>query len=68
MIAVKASLAEWQTHIASSPKINGKIAIIIGGQITLRDRDTVSALLVRSFACQYEIIKILNPARKKPEK
>lgn len=36
--------------------------------MTLRDRDTKRALPVRSFACQYAIIKILNPARKKPEK
>ena len=50
--AVITSLTEWQIHTASLPKISGRTAIKIGGHITLRDRDTVRALLVRSFACQ----------------
>lgn len=63
-----ASLAEWQNQMASLPKINGRTAIHTGGQIRLLDNDTVSDFPVRSVACQNAIIKILNPAKKNPQK
>ena len=43
-------------------------AVKTGGKIMLRDNDTISARLVFPVDCQNAIIRILQPARKNPQK
>lgn len=63
-----ASLSEWQSQTAFPPNVRGKINTRIGRQITLRLRETVNAFAVYLVDCQKEIIRMLNPAKKKPQK
>ena len=66
--AVNASLAEWQNQIASRPNKAGRTAIRTGGHTRLRDREIASAFFVHPVDCQKEMIKMLYPARKNPQK
>ena len=66
--AVSASLMEWHSQITSLPKKMGRTAIRTGGHRTLRDRETIRAFSVRRVDCQKEIIRMLYPARKNPQK
>ena len=59
MQAVSASPIERQNQIDSLPKNRGRTAIKMGGQMTLRESDTISAFSVRRVDCQNEIIRIL---------
>ena len=68
MEAVSASLIDWQIQIILPPQSRGSVAIIIGGQMILLDRDVTNAFFVFAVACQNEIIKMLKPARKNPQK
>ena len=54
--------------MASRPKIKGRTIIKMDGQIKLRDNEIIKALFVLAVDCQNEIIKMLKPARKNPQK
>ena len=49
--AVIVSLNEWQIHIASFPKMSGKIMINSGGAMMLRSNEIVNAFFVSFVDC-----------------
>ena len=65
---MSASLREWQSQITSLLKNRGRMVIRIGGHSILHDIEMSRAFCVRPVDCQKEIIRMLYPARKKPQK
>ena len=50
--ALMASLMEWQSQSASLPNMAGSTQVRTGGQMRLRDSDTMRALPVWRVLCQ----------------